>query len=313
MAGGGIGATVNLSQLTIKDFDDIFYDTYTRPVPEYTQLFNVKTADANYWRQGQVGGFGAMQDMDEGQAIPYDVIKQGNEKTIRYQNIGLAVQITQMLREDDKSGIVAKIPMLMAKSLLYTCELKAWDVLNSGFVTTKRVGLDGKALFSTTHTLVDSASTMSNQGTSASLSETSLLALLDLHENTVNERAIPAPNQPRVLWVPVALRWVAERLNLSENRVGTHDNDVNVLGPKGQILGPSPGKLRFQVGHYLTSTTAYFTAADKEDHDLRFIWRRKLQTKAQDDFNTESWLYKITARLTADFFDHRGICGNAGA
>jgi hypothetical protein len=313
MAGGGIGTTVNLSQLTIKDFDDIFYDTYLRPTPEYTELFNVKTADANYWRQGQVGGFGAMQNMDEGQAIPYDVIKQGNEKTIRYQNIGLAVQITQMMREDDRSGIIAKVPELMAKSLLYTCELKAWDVLNNGFVTTYRVGLDTKALFSAAHTLVDSASTMSNLGTAASLSETSLLALLDLHEATVNERNIPAPNQPKVLWVPKELRWVAERLGYSEQRVGTTDNDVNVLGPKGTILGPNPGKLTFRVGHYLTSTTAFFTAADMSDHDLRFVWRRKLQTKAQDDFNTESWLYKITARLTADFFDYRGICGNAGA
>lgn len=313
MAGGGIGTTVNFSQLTIKDFDDIFYDTYTRPTPEYTELFNVKNADANYWRQGQISGFGAMQDMDEGAAIPYDIMKQGNEKTIKYKNIGLAVQITQMMREDDRTGLIAKVPEMMAKSLLYTCELKAWDVINAGFVTTTRTGLDSAALFSASHTLVDSSTAYSNLGTAGSLSETTLLALCDCLEYNVNERNIPCPLQPKVLWVPKELRWVAERLMLTERKVGVMDNDVNPVGPKGEVLGPRPGKLQFMVGHYMTSSTAYFVAADKSDHDLEFVWRRKLQTKAQDDFNTESWLYKITARLTADFFDYRGVAGNAGA
>ena len=54
MAGGGIGATVNLSQLTIKDFDDIFYDTYTRPKPEYTDLFNVKVRPAIVDEPGRI-------------------------------------------------------------------------------------------------------------------------------------------------------------------------------------------------------------------------------------------------------------------
>lgn len=314
MPGGGIGASVNLSQLTIKDFDNIFYDTYLRPDPEYTEVFNIREADANYWRQGQIGGFGALQDVDEGGLVPYDVMKQGPEKTIRYKNIALAVQITQMLREDDKSGIVAKIPELMAKSLYYTCELKAWDVFNNAFVTTNRVGLDSQALLSSAHVLVDSASTYSNLGSpAASLAETPLLALLDMFELNVNERNIPAPIQPRMVIVPIQLRWVMERLGYSEYRVGGMDNDINVLGPKGEILGPRPGKLKFMVGHYLTSTKAYFVVADQADHDLRFVWRRKLQTRAQDDFNTESWLYKVTARLTADFFDFRGVAGNQGA
>ena len=314
MGGGGVGTTVNLSQLTIKDFDDIFYDTYTRPTPEYTEFCNVKTADANYWRQGQIGGFGAMYDMDEGDIIKYDVMKQGNEKTIKYQNIGLAVQITQMMREDDRSGIIAKIPELMAKSLLYTCELKGADVLNNGFVTTKRVGLDTLALFSASHTLVDSASTFSNLGTAGSLSETTLLELCDDFEAFVNEKGIPTPVKPVLLVIPKELMRVADRLFLTEKKLGVNDNDVNLIGPKGQVsAAQGTTKIQYIVDHYLTSTTAFFVAADKADHDLRFIWRRKMQTKAQDDFNTESWLYKITARLTADFFQSRGIAANAGA
>ena len=297
------GATVNLNQLTIKDFDKIFYDTYLRPPTEYTEFLNVNTGNANYKRVGQVGGFGALVDISEGEAVPYDMVKQGNEKTIRYTNIALAAQVTENMREDDITGIIAQIPAMMAKSMLYTCELKGIDVLNSGFVTTTRAGLDTKALYSTTHTLVDSGTAGINNTTAASLSETALQALLDTMENTLNEKGIPIPIQPKLLVIPVALRWIAERLLLSEKRPGTMDNDVN----------PLKGMLRFMVSHYTTSNTAYFVVGDKSDHDLQLIFRRKLKTAAQDDFNTGSWLYKVSARLTADFFDWRGTAGNAGA
>lgn len=305
MPGPGILSTVNPNQLTIKDFDKIYYDSYLRTPPEYTSFVNVLNGKANYYRAGQIGGFGSIPDMDEGDAISATSLKQGNEKTIKYTNIGVQVQVTQNAREDDNSGLIAKIPEMLGKSMLYTCELKSADLLNAGFVTTTRVGLDTKALFSATHTLVDPSgtATMSNLGTAGSLSETTLLELLDLLENTVNENGIPVPVNPEVLIIPVGLRWVAERLIGSELRPGSMDNDVNVI----------KGKLRFMVSHFLTSTAAYFVSAAKENQDLQYVWRRKQQTQAQDDFNTGSWMYKITARVTADFFDYRGIVGNAGA
>ncbi len=306
MPGPGILSTVNPNQLTIKDFDKIYYDTYLRTPPEYTQFVNIVNGKANYYRAGQLAGFGAIPDLDEGDGIPATSLKQGNEKTIKYTNIGVQVQITQNAREDDQSGLIAKVPEMLGKSMLYTCELKAADLLNSGFVTTDRVGLDSKALFSATHTLVDpqgSSATMSNLGTAGSLSETTLLELLDLLEKNVNEVGIPCPLRPRMLIIPISLRWIAERLLLSELRPTSMDNDINVM----------KGKVGFMVNHFLISDTAFFAVADKADHDLQYVWRRKQRTEARDDFNTDSWAYKITARVTADFFDHRGVVANAGA
>jgi len=303
MPGPGILSTVNPNQLTIKDFDKIYYDSYLRTRPEYTSFVNVHNGNANYYRAGQIGGFGSIPDMDEGDAIAATSFKQGNEKTIKYTNIGVQVQVTENAREDDRSGQLAKIPEMLGKSMLYTCELKSADLLNSGFVTTTRAGLDSVALFSSSHVLVDSAAGYDNLGTAGSLSETTLLELMDLLENTVTENGIPAPMVPELLIVPVGLRWIAERLLMSELRPGSMDNDTNVI----------KGKLRFMVSHFLTSTTAYFLRASLADTDLQYVWRRKQKTQAQDDFNTGSWMYKITARVTADFFDYRGWAANAGA
>ncbi len=306
MPGPGIHSTVYPNILTVKDFDKIYYDSYLRTRPEYTQWCNVLTGNASYFRAGQIAGFGLIPDIDEGGAITATSLKQGSEKTIKYTNVAVQIQVTKNMQEDDKSGLIAKLPEMLGKSMLYTCETKAADLLNSGFVTTVRTGIDGAALFSS-HTLIDpvgSSLTYSNLGTAASLSETSLLALMDIMENMVNQNGIPAPVRPKVLIVPVALRWIAERLITSELRPGTMDNDPNVIKNHG---------LSFMVSHFLTSSTAYFLLPDKADHDLQFVWRRKQQTQAQDDFNTDSWMYKITARMTADFFDHLGVAGNAGA
>lgn len=303
MPGPGIAATINPSTLTVKDFDKYYYDSYLRTPPEYTQWCNVLNGNANYYRVGQIAGFGLIPDMDEGDGISVTSMKEGEEKTIRYTNIGIEAQVTQNMREDDRSGIIAKIPDLLGKSMLYTCETKAADLLNAGFVTTTRAGLDTVALFSSSHVLVDSGSGYDNLGTAGSLSETTLLELMDLMEKGVNENNIPTPFNPQLLIVPIDLRWIAERLITSELRPGSMDNDPNVI----------KGKLRFMVSHFLTSTTAYFLLADKATHDLQYVWRRKQQTQAQDDFHTGSWMYKITARVTADFFDYRGTAANAGA
>jgi hypothetical protein len=304
MAGPGILSTVNPNQLTNKDFDKIYFDSYLRTPPEYTQFVNVETGKANYFRAGQMGGLGSIPDIDEGDSIPATSFKQGNEKTIRYTNIGVQVQITENAGEDDRTGYLKKIPEMLGKSMLYTVEMKAADLLNSGFVTTTRAGLDSVALFSNSHVLVDSGAGYDNLGTAGSLSETTLIELMDLFESCVQENGIPTPIRPEVLIIPYGLRWIAERLSMSELRPDSMDNDVNVL----------KGKFRFMVNHFLTSTTAYFLLGSKADHDLQFVWRRKQKTYGnQDDWNTGSQMFKITARVTADFFDYRGTAANAGA
>ena len=137
----------------------------------------------------------------------------------------------------------------LGKSAAYTLELEFWDLFNNGFVNTYNAALDTYALFYDSHTYINyPGNTFDNNGTAGSLSETTFQAMLDYFETVKNERGIPVKAIPSLLIIPYNLRWVAERLLLSELRPGTGDNDINVF----------KGKVRYMVSHYLTSSTAYF-------------------------------------------------------
>jgi hypothetical protein len=243
-----------------------------------------------------------MIDRSEGETLSYDIIKQGNTKTVYFTNIALGVLITRNLYDDDRTGIFKRIPAELAKSAAYTKELKAWDLLNSGFVTTTRVGLDNLALFSNSHTRLDYGTAGSNTPASAgALSETTLQAALDSFDALTNERGMPIQVIPDTLVIPYQLRPTAERLLQSTLRPGYADNDVNTL----------KGKLRIVVSHFLTSSTAWFVMS--KDHDLRFIWRKPVAVASEDDFDTDGAKFKTTGRMTCDFFNWIGTHGNSGA
>jgi hypothetical protein len=298
----GIGTTGGFANFLSKDFTKIYYDELARATNEHKSFIKFGTADGNYIKKGDSSPLGGLVDRADGETLSYDIIKQGNSKTVYFTNIALGVLLTRNLYDDDRTGILKRIPAELAKSAAYTKELKAWDLLNSGFVTTYRSGLDSLALFSTSHTMLDYGTAQGNTPSSAgALSETTLQAALDHFDSLYNHKGIPTPIVPKKLVIPVALRPTAERLLQSTLRPGYADNDVNVL----------KGKLEIVVSHYLTSTTAWFVLAD--EHDLNMIWRKPISVSSEDDFDTDGAKFKVTGRLTCDFWNFFGTYGNAGA
>jgi phage major head subunit gpT-like protein len=298
-------STGAFSQLITKDFSSVFFDEYSRQDTEFDKVANVSTMDGAYIREGQLAGLKALQGVGEGEPAAYDGFVQGNEKTVLPSDFALGVAITRNMYNDDRTGYMKKAFAELGKAAAYTRELKFWDLLNAGFVTTTRVGVDGAALFAS-HTLVGGG-TYSNYASSASsLTMTTLQAMCDRFELLPNERGIPIRVKPKLLIVPPALRWKAEQLIKSEYNPENANNEIN------SITGVVPG-LQYMVCHFLSSTTAWFIAGDKSDHDLRFIWRQQLQLQSTDDFDTRTAKFMAAMRLQTTFFGWRGVDGNAGA
>jgi hypothetical protein len=298
----GILVAGSISNALARDITKFFFDDYLRQDAEHQKIAKFHNADGNYEKHGLAAGLGTPVDTPEGEPVTWQTYKQGGTKTVYFTPVALGVQVTEVAAEDDRQGIVKQIPSQLAKGAAYLKELKFWDLFNSGFVTTTRTGVDGKALFATNHTRVDYATAGINLTTAATLAESTLTAALDTFEALTNEKGIPIKVKPKYLIIPWQLKWVAKRLLLSELRPGYGDNDINVVKEEG---------LQYIVCHYLTSSTAWFLVAD--DHDLNFIWRRQFAMKTGDDMNTGNALFKITARLTCDFWDWVGVFGNAGA
>lgn len=300
-----IATTGGFSQLISRDFAKVLFDEYMRTGEEYKSIANIGTMDGAYTREGQMTGFGAMHQIGEGQPVPYENWTQGNEKTIYPSDFALAFAVTANLWDDDRKGHIKKAFAELGKAAAYTRDLLFWDLLNSGFVTTKRTGIDGAALFAS-HTLFGPyGTTYSNvAAVPGGLNVTSLQTALNAFENNVNENGIPAPIKARHVIVPYQLRFEAETLLKSEFNPENANQQVNTVANKG---------LDFMVGHYLSSSTAWFVVGDKRDHDLRFLIRKPLQLASTDDFDSRSAKFRAVMRVQPTFVNYRGVWGNAGA
>ncbi|NJL70763.1 MAG: hypothetical protein HC888_03715 [Candidatus Competibacteraceae bacterium] len=258
------------AQLISKDYKKVFFDEFKRYPELYKQVANVTSMDSAYDREGQMTGFGALQRLAEGQPIPSDEMLQGNNKVITPDNFGLQFQVSKNLWDDDQTGHIKKAFKELSKAAAYTRELLFWDLFNSGFVTTARVGIDSAALFAT-HTLPNSYGSYSNvAGTGSSLNMTSLQAARLRFTKMVNDRAIPIPMQPKLLVIPPELEADAERLSLTKHNPENANMEYNWANG-----------LQYLVVPYLTSTTMWALVGDKADHDLRFIVREPLGWRAR--------------------------------
>ena len=298
-----VANTGAFSQLISRDYKKIFFDEFAKQPEEYRAVANVVTMDGAYEKSGQIIGLNALQKIGEGQPIPYDNFTQGNEKTIYPEDFGLAFAITENMYDDDKSGHMKKAFAELGKAAALTRELVFWDLLNSGFVTTKRVGLDSAALFAS-HTLVGGGSYSNYASSGTALSVSTLQSAYNVFEKMVNERSNPRPAKPRLLIVPPELRFEAETLLKSEYNPENAMKQVNTVGNKG---------VEFMVCHFLSSTTAWFLLTEKQSHDLMFMNRKQLQLKQWDEPSKRLAVFQAAMRFTTDFRTWYGTFGNAGA
>jgi len=288
-----------------RDMDRVMLDEYARQSDEYTRIVKVSTEKKkHYVRKGLMVTLGAAQEVPEGGITPFDTFEDGPEKTVYFTSYKLGLQCTEDAFDEDNIGITKQAAKELGKSLAYTRELKAWDLLNSGFVTTARAGVDSLALFSDAHPLYGTGATTGDNLTTGALSKTTLKAALDLFENMVNEQGIPIVSKgPYLVVVGPSNRWIAEEIIKTEFDPDTANNTINSLYGKG---------LTFMVSHYLTDSDSWFVM-DLSMKNLEFIWKRMVSTKAETDFNTDNYLWSARMRFLVTFWYWRGIVGSTGA
>lgn len=292
------------TQLIDKSFEDSFFDEYMTREPEFNKFFKLKTHDEHSLKMGEMGGFDQGLEYNEGEPMPMGTTVEGNEKEIEFPQYGLQFQVTEIMREDDLFGKISQLGRMLGKAMDKTREILAWDVLNNGFVTTYRTGIDGKALFADDHETLVTSETINNEGTSAVLSRTSLEEGINYFETLKDEEGHPMRMIPKYLIVKAGTdaHFRARELVQSEYKPGTADNDVNIIN--------SDYGLMVMPVHWLSSSTAWFLAAD--DHDLCFYTRRPINTRSWDDPATGNRMEGANYRVKATFFNYRGVFGNAG-
>lgn len=287
-------------------------DKYAEYPVEWDKLFDKNTSKRAWEEDVGISGMGLLSQKAEGAGIVYDTSKQGF--TTRYNHVVYAsgFVVTREAYEDDLYDIIGKQKAQgLAFSVRQTKEIIAANVYNRAF-NAAYVGGDAATLIasaggggSASHALVAGGTFTNGVAVAADLSEASLeQACIDI-ANFVSDRGLKIAVRPKALIIPKELMFEASRILKSEGRVGTDNNDVNVL----KMMGLIPSVV---VNHYLTDTDAWFIRTDAQD-GMKYFERRGDEFTTDDDFDTENAKYKATFRCSFGWTDPRGLYGSPGA
>ena len=279
---------------------------YARYGEEHKEIYETETSERSFEEETKLSGFSAAPVKNEGSAIAYDNAQEAWTARYNHETIALGFSLTEEAIEDNLyDSLSARYTKALARSMAYTKQIKAANVLNNGF-NANFPGGDGVALFATNHPLVSGGVNSNEPATPADLNETSLEAAVIQIAQWTDERGLLIAAKPKKLIVPTALMFVATRLLETNLRVGTADNDINALKNNGSIPGG------YSVNHFLTDPNAWFLTTDVPNGLKHFV-RTPLQQSMDGDFDTGNVRYKSRERYSFGFSDPLGIFGSPGA
>lgn len=279
---------------------------YKRYDNEHEQIFDSESSDRAFEEEVMLTGFDLAPTKTEGAGVAYDNAQESFTARYTHETIALAFAITEEAVEDNLyDRLAARYTRALARSMSQTKQVKAASVLNNAF-SSSYPGGDGVSLCNSAHPTALGPNFSNTPSVAADLNETSLeQAIIDIAGFT-DERGLKTAIQGMKLIIPKELQFVAERLMVSNLRVGTADNDVNAIRSMGML------PQGYVVNHFLTDTDAWFIKTDAPNGLKHFV-RAAMKTGMEGDFDTGNVRYKARERYSFGWSDPRGIYGSAGA
>ena len=279
---------------------------YAKYGEEHKEIFETETSERSFEEETKLSGFTAAPVKNEGASLAYDNAQEAWTARYNHETIAQGFSLTEEAIEDNLyDSLSGRYTKALARSMAYTKQVKAANVINTGF-TPGFVGGDGVTLFSTAHPLVSGGVNSNRPATAADLNETSLENAVIQIAGWTDERGLLIAAKPVKLVVPPALMFVATRLLETELRVGTADNDINAIKNNGSIPGG------YTVNHYLTDTNGWYLCTDVPNGMKHFV-RVPLQNSMDGDFDTGNVRYKSRERYSFGYSDPLGMFGSPGA
>ena len=301
---GLVHTTGSFPELLYPGLAAIWGESYSQYPKMYERFMTIKTSNKRFEKEQGLTGFSLASVKNEGDSVEYARATQGYQKEYQMTTYGLGAAVTREMVEDDQYGYIRRIPELLAQAMVRTEEVQATGVLNSGFDASV-TGADGQSLFSTAHPNAGSGGgTQSNRpAVAADLTQTSLEAAIIAVRDFRDENNQRSMIQPKKLVVSNSDFFNATKILQTEYKVGSADNDVNVIS----FLG-----LELVVTTYLTDPDAWFLVTDAAN-GLTFYRRRAATIERDNDVSTQNLNIVTTERFDVGFTDWRTAYGSPGA
>ena len=285
----------------------LFGMEYNRYENQHAEIFDTESSDRSFEEEVMLSGFGAAPVKAEGSGVAFDDAQEAYTARYNHETIAAAFSITEEAVEDNLyDRLSSRYTRALARSMAHTKQVKAAAVLNNAFTAGASAGGDGVALCDASHPLTNGGTFNNEPSTAADLNETSLEDALISIAGFVDERGLIIALKGMKLIIPRQLQFVAERLLVSNLRVGTADNDVNAIKNMGML--PEG----YTINHFLTDTDAFFIKTDAPN-GFKYFERTPLSTSMEADFDTGNMRYKARERYAFGFSDPRAVFGSPGA
>lgn len=278
------------------------YEAYPKKFEKFMQM---KESSKAFEKEQGMSGFMTAGVKDQGDSVQFARLTQGFQKEYSHITYGLGAIVTREMMEDDQYNFISQIPSLLAEAMVRTEETVNTAVLNNGFDASV-TGADGVSLFSSAHpNSGSSGGTQSNiPSVAVDLTQTSLEnAFIDIL-NFRDENNQRGNFEPKKLVVSRNDLFNAQKILKTQYKVGSADNDVNILSESG---------LELIVTNYLTDLDAWFLINNVRN-GLTVYTRRAADIERDNDrVGTQNLAVVTTKRWSTGWTDWRAAYGSAGA
>lgn len=286
-----------------KDFLDE-WDTYE---PEYNQFLREDTIDGPEIAASIIAGLSRLYERQDGEPIQYDTGKMGPKVMATDKEFASGFMLTKRTVEDDKYNKAKQLAKGLAHAAAMTKEYRSAAFLDDAFTGSTFKGIDGLSLCNTAHTLINSATTVSNAlSTPVGISMAGVTAMFDLFQQMKDENGDPIKLFPKKMIIGNSAGDYQRALQIfgTDKEPFTAENQDNAIKKRAPLT-----KDDIMISHYKTSAKPWFML-DPKWNDAWFVTRRALEFDDDFDFNTDAALYKATMRFLIWFVNWRGWCGS---
>lgn len=267
-----------------------FRDTWNNWAPTWSQYVKGGTTDVAEVSAASVAGPNRLIQTRELEPVTYMEIVSGQKRSAVDKTYKGGYYISKEAIDDDQYNKLNSGAKWLAEAAQYTREYACQGLLDDAFTGTNFVGRDGLKLFSTSHTLLNSTSTVSNTpATAVSVSTAGFTAMMDLARKMKNQNGDPIVITPDTLMVANDQGQVNKAYQIleSNNEVLTaniQDNPIKRnFKPKSVIINP-----------YMTTNLYHWFIFDSKKNDIQLLDKEKVTMV--DWYDNEVDAAKVRAR-----------------
>lgn len=213
-----------LGEIVKNGFEDI--------VTYHTEFLTVDSSDGQYIEKAFRSDLGPAQRLGDpsSQGLRDELPRLNGEisPVVRkyFSRWGASYEFYDDEADDDMYGVIRGIGTSLGKSMRYSMEVSAHDLLNNGESSSFPQGWQGKALFATDHGLLNSTTTVSNVLASGGPSFASLANLIAYGESFVDDQGMPTPLRPVLILTGMRNQYLWNQVMQSPTQIGQPNSSV---------------------------------------------------------------------------------------